>query len=100
MPVASRAKAKAKAKANEIVIITDHRDTTQGNAAISKKEKAKAKDSKETVTTAAREGIPHGSVRKARKEESQRKRRQLQRTRKRKRMELGKRAKLTGRTPS
>ena len=69
MPSASKAKAKAKAK--ETVIIADRLDTTQGNAPTSQRARARARDSKENVTTSARKGIPRGSARKARNEESQ-----------------------------
>ncbi len=67
MPSDSRATAQARAKAS---YISDRRDTTQSNATFSPKEKARARDSKESVTTVARKGILHGSARKARNEES------------------------------
>ncbi len=62
---------KAEAKANETVMIADRLRATEGYAPTSQRARARARDSKETVTSAARKGIPHGSARKARKEESQ-----------------------------
>ncbi len=67
---ASRAKAKAKAQVKETAILADRRDTTRENAPTSQKEKARARDFKDSVTIAARKGIQHRSARNARKEES------------------------------
>jgi hypothetical protein len=67
---ASRAKAQTKAMAKEIVLNADLLDTTKGNAPTSRRSKARARDSQENATTAATKGNPHGSARKARKEES------------------------------
>ncbi len=67
MPSASKAKAKAK----EIFTSAGRLDATQGDAPTSQSARARARDSKENVTIAAREGIPHGNARNAKKEESQ-----------------------------
>ncbi len=62
---------KAKANAKKIGNIADRQDTTQRSALTRQKEKARARNSKESVATAARKGIPQGNARKVRKEESQ-----------------------------
>ncbi len=65
---------KEKAKEKENVITLDRREFFPESAPISRKAKARAKDSKESVTIAARKAIPPEGAPKSNKEESQKER--------------------------
>ncbi len=69
--LASKVKARAKAKVRETLVIVDRRGIFPESVPTSREAKAKAKDSKDSVTTAARRAIPQVSAPKAKKEESQ-----------------------------
>ncbi len=62
--VSTHLASKAKAKANEIVTTADRQGTTREIAPTHRRAKAKAKDSKENVTTAVNIVIPQGNARK------------------------------------
>ena len=67
----SRARAKAKEKVKESVLTAAQPDTSQGTAPIRKGTKAKAKESKEHVTTAERKDTLQENAPKARAKEKE-----------------------------
>ncbi len=75
MPSLSHAQVKARAKAKEMFTSAARRAISRARAHTSKRARAKAKYSKDDVTTSEKQVIPCESARKANKEETQRARR-------------------------